>query len=478
MKMEHNLYYKFNVLIVGSIFLCGLCMGALMLHTAMSILESSLISTGREIGTYLAAAVENDILVDNQFSIHERMSKTMEANREIRYIMVANPDGSLLASTFTDGLPQGLPSARLPDKALQSDVMSFSSNEGTIREIMLPIDDGYIGYIRLGLTERYMLAGLQKRSLLVVLLVVLSCVVAAILTTRYAHEFLRPVLRLSFAVKQIEQGKYGVQVPIDTKDEVGRLAGTFNKMSVGLRRIIDKNNRLLEDLQLKEQNRRWLIEQLFTAREDEQRRISRELHDESSQSMASILTYLRVLHDRLTTDEQREMLLEIRELTAATLEGIRRLAVDLHPPLLEDLGLKAAIEKYLEPVRKAHPDIKFVWRYQGDFKRLSKPVNLICYRTIQESVANVLKYAEADRVDIFLRTTGESVILTVEDDGIGFDKETAIKAKLNRHLGLVSMRERAELLQGVFLLETSLGKGTKITMILPIEERNEVLDVQ
>ena len=478
MKKEHNLYYKFNILIVGSIFLCGLCMGVLMLHTAMSILESSLLSTGREIGTYLAAAVENDILVDNQFSIHERMSKTMEANREIRYIMVTNPDGSLLASTFTDGLPQGLPSARLPDKALQSDVMSFSSNEGTIREIMLPIDDGYIGYIRLGITERYMLASLQKRSLLVVLMVVLSCVAAAILTTRYAHEFLRPVLRLSFAVKQIEQGKYGVQVPVDTRDEVGRLAGTFNKMSVGLRRIIDKNNSLLEDLQFKEQNRRWLIEQLFNAREDEQRRISRELHDESSQSMASILTYLRVLHDKLTTDEQREMLLEIRELTAATLEGIRRLAVDLHPPLLEDLGLKAAIEKYLEPVRKAHPDIKFVWRYQGDFKRLSKPVSLMCYRTIQESIANVLKYAEADRVDIFLRTTGESIILTVDDDGIGFDKETAKKAKLNRHLGLVSMRERAELFQGVFLLETSPGKGTKITMILPIEERNEALDVQ
>ena len=160
--------------------------------------------------------------------------------------------------------------------------------------------------------------------------------------------------RLSFAVKQMDKGNYGIQVPVDSKDEIGRLASTFNKMSIGLRNVVDKNNRLLEDLQLKEQNRRWLIEQLFTAREDEQRRISRELHDESSQSMASILTYLRVLHDRLTTDEQREMLFEIRELTSTTLEGIRRLAVDLHPPLLEDLGLRAAIEKYLEPICRMH----------------------------------------------------------------------------------------------------------------------------
>ena len=244
-------------------------------------------------------------------------------------------------------------------------------------------------------------------------------------------------------------------------------------MSTGLRSVVDKNNRLLEDLQLKEQNRRWLIEQLFTAREDEQRRISRELHDESSQSMASILTYLRVLHDRLTTDEQREMLFEIRELTSTTLEGIRRLAVDLHPPLLEDLGLIAAIEKYLEPICRMHRDIDFSWQFQGDFNRLSKPVNLMCYRTVQESVANVLKYAEATKVDIFLRIGKKNVILTVADNGIGFDRETAEKARLNRHLGLVSMRERIELLQGTFLLETAPGKGTKITMLLPIDEGND-----
>ena len=478
MKQEKGLYYKFNILIVGSIFLCGLFMAGMMLRMTMSSLESSLISTGREIGTYLAASVENDILVDNQFAIHERMSKTMEANEQIRYVMVTHADGSLLASSFMDGLPMGLPVNRLPDADADIDLKSFSSNEGTIREIMVPIDDGYLGYIRIGLSEKYMLSSLQKRCLLVILMVILVCVVAAILTTRYAHEFLRPVARLSFAVKQLDKGKYGIQVPIDTNDEIGHLAKTFNAMSKGLQSIIDKNNRLVGDLQLKEKNRRWLIEQLFSAREDEQQRISRELHDESSQSMASILTYLRILHDKLTTDGQREMLLEIRELTAATLEGIRRLAVDLHPPLLEDLGLKAAIEKYLEPIRKAHSDIKFVWRYQGDFRCLSKPVNLMCYRTIQECVANVLKYAEAANVDIFLRIEEENVVLTVEDDGIGFDRETAEKARLNRHLGLVSMRERTELLLGTFLLETSPGRGTKITMILPIDEGDDASNVQ
>lgn len=187
----------------------------------------------------------------------------MEANKQIRYIMVTHSDGSLMASTFTDGLPMGLPVLRVPDGEEDIDLMSFSSNEGTIKEIMVPIDDGYIGYIRLGLTEKYMLSSLQERFLVVVLMVILVCAVAATLTTRYAHEFLRPVARLSFAVKQMDKGNYGIQVPVDSKDEIGRLASTFNKMSTGLRNVVDKNNRLLEDLQLKEQNRRWLIEQLL-----------------------------------------------------------------------------------------------------------------------------------------------------------------------------------------------------------------------
>ncbi len=468
MKKGRGLYYKFNILIIGSIFLCGILMGAMMLHATRSSLKDGLISTGYETASYLAAGVSSDILVDNEFAIHERLTRTMESNNQIRYIIVSNPDGSIRASTFVHGTPMGLPLVRLPSgKSSDVDTMAFSSNEGTIREVMVPIDEGYIGYIRLGMTEKYMMSVLQDRCLLAIIMVLLVCVVASILTTRYAHEFLKPVARLSFAVKQMEKGKYGIQVPENSGDEVGDLAKTFNKMSVGLQKTIEKNNKLVADLRRKEKNRRWLIQQLFSVRENEQRRISRELHDESSQSMASILTYLRILHDRLDTDEQREMLFEIRELTASTLGGLRRLAVDLHPPLLEDLGLVAAIEKYLEPVRKMHPDIKFNWSSEGDFSRNSRVVDLMCYRTVQETVTNILKYAEAKQVDISMCIRRGEVYLAVRDDGVGFDKETAEKARLSRHLGLVSMRERTELLQGSFRLETSPGSGTKITLILP-----------
>lgn len=469
MKRDRGLYYKFNILIVGSIFLCGLLMGGMMLHATWSTLEEGLLSTGRGTASYLAAAVTNDILVDNDFAIHERMSKTMENNRQIRYIILFDADGKVRASTFIHGLPQGLPEKRMPAGDGEPDTMSFDSNEGIIREVIAPVDDGYLGYVRLGLTEKYTMSVLRERCILTILMVLMVCVVSAILTTRYAHELLKPVARLSYAVKQMEKGKFGIQVPVTSNDEVGQLANTFNKMSLSLADTIQKNNELVHDLQQKEANRCWLIQQLFTAREDEQRRISRELHDESSQSMATILTYLRILHDRLDTDEQREMLYEIRELTARTLEGVRRLAVDLHPPLLENLGLAAAIEKYLEPVRKLHPEIEFIWHTEGDLKGISRSVAMVCYRTVQEAVVNILKYAGAGKVYISLYAGTSEVFLNIRDDGVGFDKETAEHARINRHLGLVSMRERTELLQGKFQLETKPGKGTTIKLTLPMD---------
>lgn len=477
MKKEKGLYYKFNVLIVGSIFICGLVIGGTILRTAYNSLETGLVRSSQEIASSMAVIVSSDILLDDRFALNERMSKALEANEQIRYLIVTTPDGSVLESTFVEGLPEGLPPVRLPAGTQDMDVMTFSSNEGTIREILVPIDDGFLGYIRLGVTDKQMMTDLQEKCLLAVLLVTMACVAAAILATRYAHEFLKPVARLSFAVKQMEKGNYGVQVPVTTCDEVGQLAKTFNAMSEGLRSTIERNNRLVDDLRQKEAGRVWLIQQLFSARENEQRRISRELHDESSQSMATILTYLRLLHDKLDTDEQREMLFEIRELTAVTLEGLRRLAVDLHPPLLEDLGLAAALEKYLEPLKKVNPDIELRWSFEGDFASLSRPVALMCYRTVQEAVANTLKHAEAEHVDIRMLVCGRRVYIAVQDDGLGFDGEAEERARLNRHLGIVSMRERTELLQGSFKLQSSPGKGTKINIVLPVDGGAEIENV-
>ncbi|WP_294518963.1 HAMP domain-containing protein [uncultured Anaerovibrio sp.] len=470
---NESIYFKFNILIVGTIFFCGLIMGFMLLTSISKYMENGLIASGQELASSLSVTVGNDILFDDRFSVWERLSKTMETNDQVRYIIVTYPNGEVMLSTFGNSLPEGLTEIRTYDGSKDIDSMLFSSSEGRIREIMEPIDDGMIGYIRVGMSEKKMNRILQERCMETGVAVLLLCAFSAFMASRYAWNFLRPISKLVYGVQQLEKGNYGVRVPVYSTDEVGKLAETFNSMSTQIKKNTEENNHLLQELRLKEQDRIWLINQLFNAREDEQQRISRELHDESSQSMASILTYLRILHDRLDTDEQREMLFEIRELTAATLGGIRQLAVNLHPPLLDDLGLIVAIEKYLDPIKKMNPDMKINFKHHGDFSELPKPISLMCYRTIQEAVANSLKHAEPSQIDVEVESDGVMLTMCVRDNGKGFSEDEAEEARLNRHLGLVSMKERSKLLDGRFELKTGINKGTEITIELPIYEIEE-----
>lgn len=466
---SRSLYLKFNLLIVGTIFFCGLIIGGIMLHTITSSMEKGLDTSGQEIAASLGAVISNDVLLDDRFAVSEQLTKTLETNGQVRYIIAAAPDGRILATTFPGGLPAGLPAVRKYREDMSIDTLSFDSNEGHIREVLYPIDEGVIGSLRVGMTEQRMDMLIQKRCLQIGLMVFFICVVASLLATRYAHHFLKPIRTMSEAVHEIGGGNYDVMVRVQSGDEIGQLGKAFNDMIGKLSAKEKENSNLLKKLQAKERARVWLINQLFSAREDERHRISRELHDETGQSMASILAYLRILHDHLQTDDQRELLLEVRDLTANTLDGLRQLAVDLHPPMLEDLGLIIAIEKYLETFRRTQPQILVQMKTSGDFTRLSRAIALICYRTLQEALTNIIRHAQASRVDIVISCTPQEIRLSIFDNGVGFNKKDAEQARRNRHLGLVSMRERVELLNGHFSIVSKPQGGTHIQVLLPAD---------
>ena len=394
--------------------LCGLLLGAFFLVTLRATLIEGLNRSGREIASALGAVIASDILLDDRFTISDQLERTLEKNPEVRYILVTYPDGRILASTFADGLPEGLLPLREKDD-LEPHI--YSSTDGPIREILYPIDDGITGYLRIGLTEREARALVERRGFELFLVLLALALLATFLATRYA--------------------------------------------------------KLFGALQQKERLRLWLIGQLFSAREDERRRISRELHDETSQSMASILAYLRILHGKLTTPEQRELLQEARELTSEALQGLKQLAVDLHPPLLEDLGLLVAIEKYIDTLRRTHGDLTVRWETQGDFTGLDRTLALVIYRSVQEGLTNIVRHAHAREASVKLRATAKEVCVEIADDGVGFEKDTAERARLDRHLGLVSMKERAELLEGSFAVESAPGAGTRLFLCLPRKKGGE-----
>lgn len=469
---RNSIYFKFNLLIVGAICLCGILMGCIFMYTTKVMLRQELDQYGKDTILALNIAINNDVLLDNKFAIYEQLVDTLNQNEQIKYIIVTSPEGKIISSTFVKGFPVGLPVYREKSQEYENelfDIVVYDSNEGNIREYMYTPNNNIIGSIRVGLKESIMLEIMKEKFIQIILTIFIICVVSSILATYYAWHFLQPIEILSKAVKEISKGNYDISVDRIGNDELGYLMQIFNNMARRLSKKERENTYLLSELRKKEEHNSLLMAQLFRAQEDERQRISQELHDGTSQTMVSILTYLRILHDKLTTKEQKDFLAGIRELISQTLDSIRALAVNLHPPLLKDLGLIVAIEKFLDMVQQTSTDIKIKFEYQGDFSKLPDMLALVCYRIIQEGITNIVKHANARRAKVKIFYEETKIRMEIIDNGIGFNEETAQRAKLNHHLGLRSMQKRIELLQGKFEIISKLNKGTIIKITIPIE---------
>src|SRR5262245_3662814 len=199
-----------------------------------------------------------------------------------------------------------------------------------------------------------------------------------------------------------------------------------------------------------------LLEQVISAQESEQRRIARELHDETGQSLTSLLVGLRVLEDAATLPETRTRAAELRRLTAQTLDEVRRLARGFRPAVLDDLGLVPALEHYATEYGESHGIAMDVQARGLDGERLPPAVETALYRIVQEALTNAAKHAGARTVSVVLQRQPTSVLAIVADDGCGFDVEKTLKAQDSwAHLGLYGMWERAGLLNGSVTIEST-----------------------
>jgi signal transduction histidine kinase len=200
------------------------------------------------------------------------------------------------------------------------------------------------------------------------------------------------------------------------------------------------------------------LRRVVAGQEVERRRLARELHDETGQALTSILLGLRALESSGRTDVD-----DLRELVVATLQDVRRLAVQLRPKALDDFGLVPALERLVQTFSESSGISVDLEAQLGD-ERLPNDVETTVYRIVQEALTNVVKHAEASRISILLVQRDATVTAVVEDDGRGFDSAAV------RHdsLGLEGMRERAELHGGRMTIETAPGSGTTLRIELPL----------
>ncbi len=224
--------------------------------------------------------------------------------------------------------------------------------------------------------------------------------------------------------------------------------------------------RLMQDLAAREGQVRALAGHLLQAAEEERRRISREVHDEAGQSMLFLRLHLEML-EKAAPPELRSRLTEARVVAERIIAEIRRIIAALNPSAVEDLGLPAAIRHLSARFRKLCP-IKLRLRLSPYGPRLPRPTEIALYRVVQEAYQNIAKHSGACGVNLYLKTTDRQLELDIEDDGVGFDVDSAVAQP--KSFGLKGMRERVALLGGRLEIHSGPGQGARISVRLPIPE--------
>jgi signal transduction histidine kinase len=208
---------------------------------------------------------------------------------------------------------------------------------------------------------------------------------------------------------------------------------------------------------------------LIEAQEVERTRIARDLHDDVSQQVAGVSIAFSGLKHRLgacqVSEELQQELVELQQQTLRLARNVRQLSHDLHPAVLEHLGLVKGLTSYCRELGRAH-GVVMTCTAEGDFGAITPDAALCLYRIAQEALRNVVAHAGANRADVRVVHTGDQAQITIADDGRGFDSTNC--AERDKGLGLVSMSERARIMGGTLRIVSRLNQGTQVQAAVPM----------
>ncbi len=239
-----------------------------------------------------------------------------------------------------------------------------------------------------------------------------------------------------------------------------------------LRRSEDQSVRLLEQSRLLQEQMRLLSRRTLSAQEEERKRVSRELHDVIAQMLAGINVRLATLitDAAASTKGLSLKILRAQRLVEKSVDIVQRFARELRPALLDDLGLVPAVHSYLKGFALGTGIRVNLTAFKGD-EQLTAAMRTSLYRVALEALTNVARHAQASRVDVTLRKRGGNILMEIRDDGKSFDVEKMWSVRKSRHLGMLGMRERMEMVGGSFTVESAPGQGTTVTARIPFKKR-------
>jgi signal transduction histidine kinase len=275
------------------------------------------------------------------------------------------------------------------------------------------------------------------------------------------------------ATRRLAGGDLGARTGVPYgRGEIGQLARAFDEMAAGLQ-IRDMNAReaetallsTVEALRKTDEQRRRLLVRLDHAQEEERKRIALDIHDDTLQVIAAVGMRLDALRRNITDAGQQQALDKLHQNVTMSMVRLRRLVFELSPPVLQRHGLAAGLRSYLEETCR---DAGLDYRVETHLKDEPPPEQrTVLYRITKEALANVRKHAKASNVEILLEERDGGVLVRVEDDGIGLSVDTNGSAP--GHLGMVAMRERAELAGGWSRVSSDPAGGTVVEVWVPVD---------
>ncbi len=301
-------------------------------------------------------------------------------------------------------------------------------------------------------------------------IVLLACIVVMAVTLAQVLGALlvQPIVELTAHARHLSQGDLGRRIAIASGDEMQALGETFNVMAGSLNQTINDLTAAKQEIARQSQELQQLLVRTNAVQEDERRRIAFDIHDGVIQLLIGAGYELQAASRSVgngNVEEARRKLERARQLMDQTVGEMRRIVFDLHPTSLESVGLFPSLERYGTAWQET-AGITCSVAVEGEPGDLPAESKVGIYRIVQEALTNIRRHAGATRVDVRARVAGDTLIITIEDNGRGFSLDD-VKAA-SGHLGLMSMSERARTLGGRLDIQSAPGRGTRLVLEVPV----------
>lgn len=409
----------------------------------------------------LAVNLERPLVTGDLFTVQRKLRKTQAMSPSMRYIIVRDRGGRIVAHTFGAGVPKDLRDLPVGHPLTETQVEVLRSKEGLIFDVTCPILETRAGILQVGVTDRMITRGLASITKGMFWALLVCFVLGQGLALALTHLLTHPIRQLVEMTRRIRQGEFEARTEIFADDETGKLGDAFNQMAQGLQ---DYRREVGE----KEAARQALIEKIVFAQEEERKNVARELHDQFGQSLSN--TLLQIESRCKDCPHRTEQCQIMKDDISGLIDEVRQLAWDMRPSILDDYGLDVSLQRYVEEMSNR---LSIPIDYQGVLpageKRLPPQVEVSLYRITQEAITNIMRHAKAERASVVLLCRESEVTLMVEDNGQGFDAALAQRDDA-KSLGVMGMRERANLLGGDLAIESQPGHGTTVRIRLPLEK--------